>query len=162
MAWKARDLSPSSTSKALASRKTVGSQLNPAPASNSRSQYAQRRIARNWRPITKSLGCAPSPFAKSCLLELDQRFSRMTSQTASLPSSNSGWMQPRALRLRFRPAFLLTQVEDEEGRTHLLIHLPIGEEEEHRWCLWRQDQAGFDSRSIFDAPLVRNRKRTIY
>ena len=37
------------------------------------------------------------------------------------------------------------QVEDEEGRTHLLIHLPI-EEDEHRWCLWRPDQAGFDCR----------------
>src|SRR6266481_2953483 len=45
------------------------------------------------------------------------------------------------------------QVEDEEGRTHLLIHLPI-EAEEHRWCLWRPDHAGFDSRSIFDGALV--------
>jgi len=35
------------------------------------------------------------------------------------------------------------QVEDEEGRMHLLIHLPI-EANEHRWCLWRSDQAGFD------------------
>jgi hypothetical protein len=34
------------------------------------------------------------------------------------------------------------QVEDEEGRTHLLIHLPI-EANEHRWCLWRPDLAGF-------------------
>jgi hypothetical protein len=23
-----------------------------------------------------------------------------------------------------------------------------------RWCLWRPDQAGFDSRSIFDGALV--------
>jgi hypothetical protein len=29
------------------------------------------------------------------------------------------------------------QVEDEEGRTHLLIHLAIEEHNEHRWCLWR-------------------------
>jgi hypothetical protein len=35
------------------------------------------------------------------------------------------------------------QVEDEEGRIYLLIHLPI-EDGEHRWCLWRPDQAGFD------------------
>ena len=28
------------------------------------------------------------------------------------------------------------QVEDEEGRIHLLLHLPIEEEHEHRWCLW--------------------------
>ena len=45
------------------------------------------------------------------------------------------------------------QVEDEEGRIHLLLHLPI-EENEHRWCLWRPDQAGFDSRSIFEGALV--------
>jgi hypothetical protein len=29
------------------------------------------------------------------------------------------------------------QVEDEEGRTHLLIQLPIGEDNENRWVLWR-------------------------
>ena len=46
------------------------------------------------------------------------------------------------------------QVEDEEGRTHLLIHVPIEEEDEHRWCLWRPDHAGFDSRSIFEGALV--------
>ena len=46
------------------------------------------------------------------------------------------------------------QVEDEEGRTHLLIHLSIDEEHEHRWCLWRPDHAGFDSRSIFAGALV--------
>jgi hypothetical protein len=45
------------------------------------------------------------------------------------------------------------QVEDEEGRTHLLIHLPI-EENENRWCLWRPDHAGFDSRSIFENALI--------
>ena len=46
------------------------------------------------------------------------------------------------------------QVEDEEGRTHLLIHLPIEEAEENRWCLWRPDHAGVDSRSIFEGALV--------
>jgi hypothetical protein len=47
------------------------------------------------------------------------------------------------------------QVEDEEGRTHLLIHLPIeGDKDNNRWCLWRPDQAGFDSRSIFDGALI--------
>jgi hypothetical protein len=46
------------------------------------------------------------------------------------------------------------QVEDEEGRIHLLLHLPIEEENGDRWCLWRPDQAGFDSRSIFDGALV--------
>jgi hypothetical protein len=46
------------------------------------------------------------------------------------------------------------QVEDEEGRIQLLVQLPIGEENENRWCLWRPDQADFDSRSIFDRALV--------
>jgi hypothetical protein len=46
------------------------------------------------------------------------------------------------------------QVEDEEGRIHLLINLPVDEENEDRWCLWRPDQAGFDSRSIFAGALV--------
>jgi hypothetical protein len=51
-------------------------------------------------------------------------------------------MRPQALRLTSRLAFLLTQVEDEEGRTHLLIRPAIEEENEHRWCLWRPDHAG--------------------
>jgi hypothetical protein len=46
------------------------------------------------------------------------------------------------------------QIEDEEGRTHLLIHLPIEEEDVDRWCLWRPDHAVFDSRSIFEGALV--------
>jgi hypothetical protein len=46
------------------------------------------------------------------------------------------------------------QVEDEEGRIQLLVQLPIGEENENRWCLWRPDHADFDSRSIFDRALV--------
>jgi hypothetical protein len=77
-----------------------------------------------------------------------------TNPIVSSLSSTSGWMQPRALHLSSRPAFLLTQVEDEEGRTHLLIHLAIEELIEHRWCLWRPDHAGFDSKSIFEGALV--------
>jgi hypothetical protein len=46
------------------------------------------------------------------------------------------------------------QVEDEEGRIHLLLHLAIEEHSEHRWCLWRPDQVDFDSRSIFEGALV--------
>jgi hypothetical protein len=46
------------------------------------------------------------------------------------------------------------QVEDEEGRINLLPHLPIKEENEDRWCLWRPDHACFDSRGIFlDQPI---------
>ena len=32
--------------------------------------------------------------------------------------------------------------------------LPIGEENENRWCLWRPDELGLDSRSIFEGALV--------
>ena len=46
------------------------------------------------------------------------------------------------------------QVEDEEGRIHLLLQLPIVEANESRWCLWRPDQAEFDFRSIFDGALT--------
>jgi hypothetical protein len=46
------------------------------------------------------------------------------------------------------------QVEDEEVRIHLLLHLPIEQENHNRWCLWRPDQAGFDFRSIFERALV--------
>jgi len=47
------------------------------------------------------------------------------------------------------------QVEDEEGRTHLLIHLPIEEDgDNNRWCLWRPDHSGFNSRSIFEVAVV--------
>jgi hypothetical protein len=45
------------------------------------------------------------------------------------------------------------QVEDEEGRTDLLIHLPI-EKHNNRWYLWRPDHAGFDSKSIFEGALI--------
>ena len=46
------------------------------------------------------------------------------------------------------------QVEDEEGRIHLLLQLPIGEANENRWCLWRPDQVDFDARSIFEGALI--------
>ena len=46
------------------------------------------------------------------------------------------------------------QVEDEEGTTHLLIQLTIEEKDADRWCLWRPDHSGFDSRSIFEGALI--------
>ena len=64
------------------------------------------------------------------------------------------WMnETSGIALALRTGVPSYQVEDEEGRIHLLIHLPI-EENEDRWCLWRPDQAGFDSRSIFNDALV--------
>jgi hypothetical protein len=63
-------------------------------------------------------------------------------------------MRLQAPRLRSERPFPSYQVEDEEGRIHLLLHLPIEEKGEGRWCLWRPDQAGFDSRSIFEGALV--------
>jgi hypothetical protein len=65
------------------------------------------------------------------------------------------WMDETAgKQLTLRTGVPSYQVVDEEGRIHLLLHLPIEEEKEDRWCLWRPDQAGFDSRSIFDGALV--------
>ena len=65
------------------------------------------------------------------------------------------WMdEASGVALALRTGVPSYQVEDEEGRTHLLIHLPIEEESDDRWCLWRPDQAGFDSRSVFDGALV--------
>jgi hypothetical protein len=60
------------------------------------------------------------------------------------------WVLPLLSGLTF-PNY---QVEDEEGRTHLLIPFPIEEEDEDRWCLWRPDLAGTDYRSVFNGALV--------
>jgi hypothetical protein len=65
------------------------------------------------------------------------------------------WMdETSGVALALKTSVPSYRVEDEEGRTHLLIHLPIQEEDENRWCLWRHDDAGFDSRSIFESALV--------
>jgi hypothetical protein len=65
------------------------------------------------------------------------------------------WMdQTSGIALALRTGVPSYQVEDEEGRIHLLLHLTIEEEEEHRWCLWRPDHAGFDSRSVFEIALI--------
>jgi hypothetical protein len=65
------------------------------------------------------------------------------------------WMDKTSgVALDLKTAVPSYQVEDEEGRIHLLIHLPIEDGPEHRWCLWRPDLADFDARSIFDGALV--------
>jgi len=65
------------------------------------------------------------------------------------------WMdETSGVALALRGGVPTYQVEGEEGRTHLLINLPIEEADENRWCLWRPDQAGFDSRSIFEGALA--------
>jgi hypothetical protein len=65
------------------------------------------------------------------------------------------WMDAKSgVALALKTGVPSYQIEDEESRTHLLIHLPIEEEDVDRWCLWRPDHAGFDFRSIFDGVLV--------
>jgi hypothetical protein len=65
------------------------------------------------------------------------------------------WMDATSgVALELKTGVPTYQVEDEEGRIHLLLQLPIGEDNENRWVLWRSDQAGFDSRSIFDGALL--------
>jgi hypothetical protein len=67
------------------------------------------------------------------------------------------WMdETSGIALELKTGIPSYQVEDEEGRIHLLLHLPIEEDgDNNRWCLWRPDYAGFDSRSIFDGALVK-------
>ena len=65
------------------------------------------------------------------------------------------WIDPvSGVALELETGVPCYQVEDEEGRIHLLVHLPIEEKDEGRWCLWRPDQAAFDSRSIFYGALI--------
>jgi hypothetical protein len=66
------------------------------------------------------------------------------------------WMdETSGVALALRGGVPTYQVEDEEGRIHLLIHLPIEEDgDNNRWCLWWPDHAGFDSRSIFETALI--------
>ena len=64
------------------------------------------------------------------------------------------WMdETSGLALAFPPTKSKTACRAGGGR-NLLVHLPIEEENEDRWCLWRADQAGFDSRSMFEGALV--------
>jgi hypothetical protein len=65
------------------------------------------------------------------------------------------WMdETSGVALTLKTGVPTYQIEDEEVRTHLLIQVPIEEEHEHRWCLWRPDRASFDSRSIFEGALI--------
>jgi hypothetical protein len=45
-------------------------------------------------------------------------------------------------------------VKDEEGRIHLLINVPIEQKNTDQWWLWRPDQAGIDSKAVFDGALI--------
>jgi hypothetical protein len=78
--------------------------------------------------------------------------------TAFLPVINFWMDKTSGVALDLKTGVPSYQVEDEEGRTYLLIHLAIEEQNEHRWFLWRPDHAGFDSRSIFDRAMVENRR----
>jgi hypothetical protein len=80
-------------------------------------------------------------------LEVHRRI-EVHSATSAIEHETSG------VALALRTGVPTFQVEDEEGRTHLLIHLPIEEEDEDRWCLWRSDHAGFDSTSVFEGALI--------
>jgi hypothetical protein len=37
---------------------------------------------------------------------------------------------------------------------HECGHFVLHKDDEDRWCLWRPDHAGFDSRSIFEGALI--------
>ncbi|HEY4813448.1 MAG TPA: hypothetical protein VIH58_02160 [Chthoniobacterales bacterium] len=111
----------------------------------------------------KIIRCAPLPLAKLYPQELDSLSSLTTSLTASSRSSNFGWIKRLALHLSSRLAFLPTKSktacraeglpEAGEKQNAFADYLPT-EAEEHRWCLWRPDHAGFDSKSIFESALI--------
>jgi hypothetical protein len=62
------------------------------------------------------------------------------------------------IALKLRTGVPSYQVEDEEGRTHLLIHLPVEEDgDNNRWCLWRPDQARLDSNGSLRVRWWRNK-----
>jgi hypothetical protein len=59
-----------------------------------------------------------------------------------------GWIErlrrvePSGVALDLKTGVPTYRIENEEGRTHLLIHLAIEEQNERRWCLWRQSVHG--------------------
>ena len=56
------------------------------------------------------------------------------------------WMEATSgVALELKTGVPTYQVEDDEGRAHLLIHLTIEEKDADRWCLSRPNHAGFDS-----------------
>jgi len=81
-------------------------------------------------------------------MNVDCRFTRrlITHTTRQRMSGRVSDIRARGLPLLGAP--------DGEGRVHFLIHLPIEEQHEDRWCLWRPNHASFDERSIFEAALV--------
>jgi hypothetical protein len=56
---------------------------------------------------------------------------------------------------RRRPAAPKACRRREEGRTHLLIHLPIEEEGEDRWRLWRTDRQSIITHRFTSIAFVR-------
>jgi hypothetical protein len=114
----------------------------------------QRRIDTNRRSVTKLTLMRPVAFGEAL-----PAGTRLTLFSDDKPDRFftviKFWMdETSGVSLTLKTGVPTYQVEDEEGRTHLLIHLPIEEEHEHRWCLWRPDHAGFDSRSIFESALI--------
>ena len=102
---------------------------------NEVSQYAQRRIDTNWRPVVFGEAL---PAGTRLTLFSDDKPDRFFTVIKFWMDETSG------VALALRTGVPSYQVEDEEVRTHLLIHLPMEEQNEHRWCLWRPDHAGFD------------------
>ena len=68
-----------------------------------------------------------------------------------------GWLLPGrvwAHRSHSAVTFSATEAKTRKAERIYSIRLLIEEEDEHRWCLWRPDHAGFDSRWIFEAVLI--------
>jgi hypothetical protein len=92
-------------------------------------------------------------FGEACLPELGSLCLRH--EVDSFFTVINFWMDATSgVALEVKTSVPTYRVEDEEGRTHPLIHLTIEEKGADLWCLWRPDPAGFDSRSIFEGALI--------
>jgi hypothetical protein len=109
----------------------------------------------NWHPVAERTLCGPLNPAK----QARPAGTRLTLFSADKPDRlftvMKFWIDKiSGVALDLKTGVPCYQVEDEEGRIHLLLHLLIEEKDEGRWCLWRPDQAGFDLRSIFEGALI--------
>jgi hypothetical protein len=88
-------------------------------------------------------------------LPFGTRLTLISYDRASYFTVVNSWTDQRlGLSLRLGVGIPCYQVEDEEGRTELLLHLPMNSVNEGRWRLWRPGSIGPDFNSFFDAALI--------
>jgi hypothetical protein len=126
---------------------------SPTPSQREASQFVQRRIAGHRLPAQHPSLMRPVVFGEA--LSAGTRLSLFAADKPDrFFTVAKFWIDKTSgVGLDLDTGVPSYHVDDEEGRTHLLIHLPV-KANEHRWCLWRPDHAGFDSRPIFEGALI--------